>query len=76
MSDQGTKQKKKSFEQSVSRLDEIVKMLEKGDVPLDQALTLFEEGTHLVKDCSAILNNAEQKLKALVNGGEEQPAQE
>ena len=41
--------KKLSFEQSLARLDEIVRHLEKGDLPLKESLTLFEEGTALIK---------------------------
>ena len=43
---------KKSFEQSMARLEEIVRTLEKGDASLEDALSLFEEGTALVKSCS------------------------
>ena len=39
----------KTFEQSIGRLDEIVKLMERGSVPLEQALQLFQEGTALVK---------------------------
>ena len=38
-----------SFEKAVARLDEIVKLLEKGDAPLEQSLELFEEGAKLIK---------------------------
>ena len=40
--------KKLSFEESVARLDEIVKHLESGDLPLSESLTMFEEGTKLI----------------------------
>ena len=55
---------KKSFEQSIARLDEVVRKLERGDVPLDEALALFEEGTGLVKFCSETLTEAEKKVVA------------
>ena len=39
---------KKSFEEAIKRLEEIVKALESGDTPLEQSIALFEEGTELV----------------------------
>ena len=47
--------------QSLKRLDEIVKSLEKGDVSLADSMSLFEEGTALIKSCGAMLDEAEQK---------------
>ena len=43
---------KLTFEASMQRLDEIVKQLEKGDVPLDASLALFEEGSRLLAACN------------------------
>ena len=60
--------KKLTFEQSMARLDEIVAALEKGDTPLEEALALFEEGTSLMKTCSAALDKAEQKVQKLLRG--------
>ena len=54
-----------SFEESVSRIDEIVRALEKGDAPLDKSLALFEEGAKLVGNCGRMLDEAEQKLTLL-----------
>ena len=59
---------KKSFESSITRLEEVVRLLEKGDAPLDAALALFEEGTALIKTCSKMLDDAEQKVTLLVKG--------
>ena len=56
---------KMSFEQSASRLDEIVKLLEKGDAPLDKSLALFEEGAKLIKSCGKMLDDAEQTVVRL-----------
>lgn len=66
---------KKSFESSITRLEEVVRLLEKGDAPLDAALALFEEGTALIKTCSKMLDDAEQKVTLLVKGSvpQEQP---
>jgi exodeoxyribonuclease VII small subunit len=55
----------KTFEQAVVRLEEIVRILERGEAPLDESLALFEEGASLVKTASAKLQNAEQKIIAL-----------
>lgn len=65
--------KKLSFEQSLSRLDEIVRHLEKGDLPLNDSLSLYEEGTGLIKACSKMLDDAEQKVVKLKKGPDREP---
>ena len=65
--------KKLSFEESLTRLEEIVRHLEKGDMPLNDSLTLFEEGTGLIKSCSALLDEAEQKVVQLKKGAHRKP---
>lgn len=69
------KQQKLTFEASMQRLDEIVKQLEKGDVPLDASLALFEEGSHLLKTCNEMLDTAEQKVVQLKKGGDGAPVE-
>lgn len=64
---------KQSFEQSMTRLDAIVKLLEKGDAPLDELLTLFEEGTALIRSCGTMLDTAEQKVVRLRKGADGAP---
>ncbi len=54
------------FEKAVARLEEIVELLSRGDAPLEQSLTLFEEGTALIKQCGAALDEAEQKVELLI----------
>ena len=54
-----------TFEAAIARLEEIVRALESGSAPLDESLTLFEEGVALVKLCNARLDTAEQKVKLL-----------
>ena len=49
------KKEELTYEQSVARLGEIVADLEKGNLPLAEALTLFEEGTALMKRCTELL---------------------
>ena len=51
-----------SFEEALSRLDEIVRKLESGDMLLSDSLSLYEEGTGLIKTCSKMLDQAEQKV--------------
>ena len=54
-----------SFEGALARLEETVRMLESGNVPLDDSLSLFEEGIALVKLCNSKLDSAEQKVVKL-----------
>ncbi len=63
----------KSFEQSLQRLDEIVRLLEKGDAPLSESLGLFEEGTGLVKRCTEQLEQAEQRVVQLRKSADGSP---
>ena len=67
--------KKLSFEQSLARLDEIVRHLEKGDLPLKESLTLFEEGTGLIKNCGTMLDEAEQQVVKLKKGENREPVE-
>ena len=67
--------KKKTFEQSLERLNEIVSLLEKGEAPLEQSLKLFEEGAGLIQSCTTMLDAAEQKVVQLKKGGDGQPAE-
>ena len=64
-----------SFEKSMARLDEIVRQMERGDVPLEQALGLFEEGTSLVSFCSKLLDEAELKVLQLSKGADGDPVE-
>ena len=64
-----------SFEQSLARLDEIVRHLEKGDLPLKESLTLFEEGTGLIKNCGTMLDEAEQQVVKLKKGENREPVE-
>ena len=64
---------KMSFEQAITRIDEIVRTLEKGDAPLEQSLSLFEEGTKLIKFCGKLLDGAEQKVVKLQKAADGEP---
>ena len=50
------------FEAKLARIEQIVKELEGGGVPLEQAVKLFEEGKTLARDCEALLKGAQAKL--------------
>lgn len=67
--------KKMSFEEALGRLEEIVRHLEKGDLPLSESLKLFEEGSGLLKNCSTMLDEAEQKVVKLKKGEDRQPVE-
>ena len=67
--------KKASFEESLKRLEEIVVHLERGDLSLQDSVKSFEEGNELVRECSRMLDEAEQKvvmLRANINGEAEE----
>lgn len=64
---------KLSFEQSLGRLEEIVRHLEQGDLPLQDSLALFEEGAGHLKNCNQLLEEAEQKVVKLRKGPDRQP---
>ena len=67
------KKRKMTFEESAARIDEIVKLLERGDAPLDKSLALFEEGAKLIKTCGKMLDEAEQKVVRLQKGEDGRP---
>ena len=55
-----------SFEESLTKLEEIVGQLERGDLPLEDSVRLFEEGTRLSAECRKQLEEAEGKVEMLV----------
>ena len=55
-----------SFEESLEKLEEIVNRLEKGDVPLDDAIDEFKKAMDLVKVCNEKLNSAEEAIAKIV----------
>jgi exodeoxyribonuclease VII small subunit len=62
------------FEETLERLERIVQELEKGDVPLEKSLTLFEEGVKLSNACRQELEQAEGKVEILLKqNGKLQP---
>ena len=69
-------EKKLTYEQALARLEEIVALLERGEAPLEESLALFEEGAKLTKRCTAMLDQAEQKVAKLTQAGEEVPLEQ
>ena len=64
------KSKSQSFETSLNRLEEIVKKLEDGSVPLEESMKLFQEGTALAASCGELLDKAELEIVKLTKGPE------
>ena len=62
-----------TFESAVARIDGIVKLLERGDAPLNESLAMFEEGARLIKDCGKMLDEAEQIVVRLRKGADGEP---
>ena len=58
----------KKFEESLKRLEDIVKQLEQGDLTLDASLKLFEDGIKLSRLCSRQLEEAERRVEMLLQG--------
>jgi len=58
------------FEEALKQLEAIVSRLEIGDLPLDEALSVFEEGVRLTKLCSQRLNDAERRVNILVRSAD------
>jgi exodeoxyribonuclease VII small subunit len=62
-----------SFEQALEQLERIVEDLERGDVPLDQSIRIYERGEALKKHCDALLKAAEDKVEKIRLGRDGQP---
>jgi exodeoxyribonuclease VII small subunit len=59
--------KNKNFEQTLARIEEIVKKMESGNISLDESIEIYQEGIALSKQCSTMLEEAEGKVMAIVN---------
>ncbi len=62
-----------SFEQALDQLEKIVDDLERGDVPLEQSIRIYERGEALKKHCDALLKSAEDKVEKIRLGRDGQP---
>ena len=71
MAEKKEKEKELSFEEGLSTLEETVKKLEAGDVPLDDAINEFTKAMKLAKVCDEKLKNAEEAITKLVKDNDE-----
>lgn len=60
------KEKEPNFENSLEELDKMVRKLESGDLPLDEAIRVFEEGTRLRKYCEDKLKETERRIDQII----------
>ena len=65
-----------SFESNMQRLEQIVRAMERGDVPLEESLKLFQEGTELVRSCNELLDNAQLQVKQIMTAPDGTPREE
>ena len=69
-------QKNKTFEESMVRLEQIVRAMERGDVPLEESLKLFQEGTDLVRSCGKLLDDAQLQVNIIITAADGSPVEE
>lgn len=69
-------QKNPTFEENMQRLEQIVRAMERGDVPLEESLKLFQEGTDLVRKCGKILDEAQLQVKKIATASDGTPIEE
>lgn len=69
-------QKNHTFEENMHRLEQIVRAMERGDVPLEESLKLFQEGTALVESCGKLLDEAELQVKKIATTTDGKPIEE
>jgi exodeoxyribonuclease VII small subunit len=65
----------RSFEEAQRELDGIVERLERGDVPLDEAVSLWQRGEELYRFCAARLDGAQGEIEELARRSERGPAE-
>jgi exodeoxyribonuclease VII small subunit len=63
----------RNFEASLAALEKIVRELERGDLPLEESLKLFEQGVKLSRECQERLNQAERRVEMLLRDTEGRP---
>jgi exodeoxyribonuclease VII small subunit len=73
MSDLAKEIAKLSFEAALSELESIVSTLEKGQVPLEESIKLYERGELLKKHCESLLKSAEQRIEKITLGSNGEP---
>ena len=65
-----------TFEASMTRLEQIVRAMERADVPLEESLKLFQEGTELVQRCQKLLDEAQLQVKKIMVAQDGSPVEE
>ena len=65
----------KTFEESMQRLEQIVRAMERGDVALEESLKLFQEGTDLVRSCNQLLEDAQLQVKKIMTAPDGSPVE-
>lgn len=65
-----------SFEEAMTRLEQIVRAMERGDVALEESLKLFQEGTELVRSCQKLLDQAQLQVKKIMTAPDGSPVEE
>ena len=66
----------KTCEESMQRLEQIVRAMEQGDVPLEESLKLFQEGTQLVRSCNQLLDEAQLQVTKIMTAPDGTPSEE
>ena len=61
------------FERALAELEQIVDQLEKGSVPLEESIAIYERGEALKKHCEGLLKNAEQRIEKITLGADGKP---
>ena len=69
-------QKNKTFEESMQRLEQIVRTMERGDVPLEESIRLFQEGTELARNCGKLLEDAKLQVSKIMVSPDGSPTEE
>lgn len=69
-------QQNMTFEASMQRLEQIVRIMERGDAPLEESLRLFQEGTELVQNCGKLLEEAQLQVKKIMTASDGSPIEE
>ena len=62
-----------SFEDQLAELEKVVEQLERGDLSLDESVSLFERGVHLSNACKTQLSSAESRIQVLLEPAEHGP---
>lgn len=65
-----------TFEESMQRLEQIVRIMERGEASLEDSLKLFQEGTELVRKCGNLLDEAQLQVKKIMTASDGSPIEE